>query len=63
MAGATILMMLIVIIHHQVDVKAGEDTLIIKVVIHMIMKHSLGCKSLEYKFKCNSSRLWLKCNC
>eukprot|EP00957_Ditylum_brightwellii_P198964 15165626-Ditylum_brightwellii.AAC.1 len=53
MAGATILMMLIIIVHQQVDVMAGEDTLIMKVVIHTIMRRSLECK-----FKSNS-RLWL----
>eukprot|EP00957_Ditylum_brightwellii_P010417 787698-Ditylum_brightwellii.AAC.1 len=38
MAGATILMMLIIIVHQQVDVVAGEGTLIMKVVIHIVMK-------------------------
>eukprot|EP00957_Ditylum_brightwellii_P094887 7226556-Ditylum_brightwellii.AAC.1 len=58
MAGATILMMSIIVIHLQVDVMAGEYKLIIKMVIHTIMKHSL-----EYRFKCNSSVLWLQPNC
>eukprot|EP00957_Ditylum_brightwellii_P025145 1903103-Ditylum_brightwellii.AAC.1 len=38
MAGATIVMMLIIIVHHQVDMMAGEDMLITKVVVHTIMK-------------------------
>eukprot|EP00957_Ditylum_brightwellii_P070721 5374892-Ditylum_brightwellii.AAC.1 len=52
MTGANTLMMSIIIIHHQVDVMAGEHTLITKVVIHTIMKYSLECK-----LKCNSSIL------
>eukprot|EP00957_Ditylum_brightwellii_P056882 4312302-Ditylum_brightwellii.AAC.1 len=52
MAAVTILMMLIIITHQQVDVMTGQDTLIMKVVIHTIIKRCLDCK-----FKCNS-RLW-----
>eukprot|EP00957_Ditylum_brightwellii_P034320 2603195-Ditylum_brightwellii.AAC.1 len=44
MAGATVLITLIIIIHKQVGVMAGEDTLIMKAVIHTIMKHCLECK-------------------
>eukprot|EP00957_Ditylum_brightwellii_P040751 3084501-Ditylum_brightwellii.AAC.1 len=58
MAGATILIVLIIIVHQQIDVMAGESTLIMKVVIHTIMKCCL-----EYKLKCNSSILWLECKC
>eukprot|EP00957_Ditylum_brightwellii_P049835 3778327-Ditylum_brightwellii.AAC.1 len=44
MAGATILITLIIIVHQQVDVMAGEDMLIMKVAIYTIMKHCLECK-------------------
>eukprot|EP00957_Ditylum_brightwellii_P021627 1631047-Ditylum_brightwellii.AAC.1 len=50
MAGATILMMLVIIVHQLVDVMAGEDLLIMKVAVHITMKHCL-----EFKLKCNSS--------
>eukprot|EP00957_Ditylum_brightwellii_P028801 2175922-Ditylum_brightwellii.AAC.1 len=55
MAGATILMILIIIVHQQVDLIAGEDMLIIKVVIHTIMKRCLECK-----LKCNRSVSWVE---
>eukprot|EP00957_Ditylum_brightwellii_P167676 12764669-Ditylum_brightwellii.AAC.1 len=58
MAGATIVMMLIIIVHQQVHVMAGEDMLIMKVVIHTIMKHCLECK-----LKCNRTILWLEGKC
>ena len=58
MAGATILMMLIIIVHQQVDVMAGEDMLIMKVFVHTIMKRCLECK-----LKCNRSILWLELKC
>eukprot|EP00957_Ditylum_brightwellii_P132631 10114311-Ditylum_brightwellii.AAC.1 len=51
-AGATILMMLIIIVHQQVDVIVGEDMLIMKMVVHTIMK-----------LKCNRTILWLECKC
>eukprot|EP00957_Ditylum_brightwellii_P072780 5531316-Ditylum_brightwellii.AAC.1 len=44
MAVATILIMLIIIVYQQVDVMAGEDMLITKVVKHTIMKCCLECK-------------------
>eukprot|EP00957_Ditylum_brightwellii_P022499 1697800-Ditylum_brightwellii.AAC.1 len=58
MVGATILMMLSVIVHQQVDVMAGEDMLIMKVGIHTIMKRCLECK-----LKCNRTILWLERKC
>eukprot|EP00957_Ditylum_brightwellii_P068121 5171022-Ditylum_brightwellii.AAC.1 len=50
MTGDIIFMTLSIIIRLQVDVMAGEDVLILNVVIHTIMK-----RCLEYKFKCKSS--------
>eukprot|EP00957_Ditylum_brightwellii_P206878 15350367-Ditylum_brightwellii.AAC.1 len=44
MAWATILIMSIIIVHQQVGVVAGEDMLIMKVVVHTIMKCCLECK-------------------
>eukprot|EP00957_Ditylum_brightwellii_P065826 4993000-Ditylum_brightwellii.AAC.1 len=44
MAGATILIMFIIIVHQQVDVMAGKNMLIMKVVVHTIMKRCLECK-------------------
>eukprot|EP00957_Ditylum_brightwellii_P160475 12216802-Ditylum_brightwellii.AAC.1 len=58
MAGATILVMLIIIVHQQVDVMAEEDTLIMKVVVHTIMRYCL-----EYKIKCNMKISWLEHKC
>ena len=58
MAGATILIILIIIVHQQVDVMAGEDMLIMKVVVHTIMKHCLECK-----VQWNMRILWLEHKC
>eukprot|EP00957_Ditylum_brightwellii_P090921 6923388-Ditylum_brightwellii.AAC.1 len=58
LAGATILMTLIIIVHQQVDVMAGEDMLIMEVVIHTITKHCLECK-----VQWNMGILWLEHKC
>eukprot|EP00957_Ditylum_brightwellii_P187744 14295324-Ditylum_brightwellii.AAC.1 len=58
MAGATILIALIIIAHQQVDVMAGEDMLVMKVGIHTIMKRCLECK-----VQCNMRIFWLECKC
>eukprot|EP00957_Ditylum_brightwellii_P016644 1251647-Ditylum_brightwellii.AAC.1 len=58
MTGATILITLIIIVHQQADVMAGEDMLIMKVDIHIIMKRCLECK-----LKWNMRILWLEHNC
>eukprot|EP00957_Ditylum_brightwellii_P115768 8830838-Ditylum_brightwellii.AAC.1 len=44
MAGATILITLVITIHQQVDVMIRKDMLIMKVAVHTIMKHCLECK-------------------
>eukprot|EP00957_Ditylum_brightwellii_P140235 10685065-Ditylum_brightwellii.AAC.1 len=58
MAGATILIMFIIIVHQQVDLMAGEDMHIMKVVAHTIMKQCLECK-VQWDMKV----LWLEHKC
>eukprot|EP00957_Ditylum_brightwellii_P058919 4467820-Ditylum_brightwellii.AAC.1 len=58
MAGATILVMFIIIIYQQVGEMAGEDMLIIKVVVHTIMKYCLECK-VQWDMRI----LWLEHKC
>eukprot|EP00957_Ditylum_brightwellii_P162275 12355919-Ditylum_brightwellii.AAC.1 len=58
MTGATILIMFIITVHQHVGVMAGEDKLIMKVAVHIIMKQCLECK-----VQWNMRITWLEHKC